>query len=181
MAGTAKTTEIDRGEKEIRRRIAELAKTPGGPYVKAGILADAGAHKDADGLTVAEIAIFNEFGTPTIPERGFMRAAAVELTPIMKALGARMLSAYISGKLTLDQALDTMGLKAVAVIKRTIRDWEDPPNAPSTIRAKARKTGRAKLAKAKSKGGEAELLSQYNNPLEDTGQLRNSVQHEKVK
>lgn len=180
--GTVKTTSIDRGEKQIRAAIAELAKSPQGPHVKVGILAAAGKHDGGEGLSVAEIAIFNEFGTKTIPERGFMRAAAAELAPTMATLGARLLGLFIQGKVSIDQALDQMGLKAQSVIKRTIRDWSKPPNAPSTIRAKARKTGRDKLDKAKSKGkgAESKLLAQYDNPLEDTGQMRNSVQYEKV-
>lgn len=180
-SGAVKTTSRDLGEARIRAAIAEMKRTPQGPHVKAGVLESAGEHKDAEGLTVADVAVFNEFGTETIPERGFMRKAAAELVPIISELGPKLLAKYIEGKTTMDAALDVIGLKAVTVIKRTIRDWTSPPNAPSTIRAKARKAGRLKIAAAKGKGAEAEALAAYNNPLEDTGQLRNSIDYVKVK
>lgn len=179
--GTAKTVSKDLGESRVRAAIAELKRTPEGPHVKAGVLEAAGAHKDGEGLTVADVAVFNEFGTATIPERGFMRAAAAELVPVIGDMGPKLLSKFIEGTITLDAALDRIGLKAVSVIKRTIRDWTDPPNAPSTIRAKARKSGRLKIDAAAGKGQEAEALAAFNNPLEDTGQLRNSIDYVKVK
>ncbi len=181
IKGTARTTVKDLGEARIRASIEEL-KRANGPHVKAGILEEAGAHDGGDGLTVADVAVFNEFGTNRIPERAFMRTSAAELMPRM-VLGARLLSAYIAGTTTLDEALDKLGMVAVAAIKRTIRDWTTPPNAPSTIRAKARATGRAKIDRAAAKGEEAgaEALAAYDNPLEDTGQLRNSVDYVKVK
>lgn len=185
--GSATTKEIDRGETKVRQAIAELSKTPGGPHVKVGILASSGAHKDEDGgtsgVSVVDVAVWNEFGTDKAPERPFMRTAAKELTPIMAELGGKALSMLILGKVTLDKALDLLGLKAQAVIKRTITNWETPPNAPATILKKARKTGREKIAAAGAKGkaAEAAALAAYNNPLQDTNQMLNSVQYEKVK
>ncbi len=180
----------DLGEARIKRQIEELKRTPEGPHVNVGVLEEAGKADGGDGLTVADVAVFNEFGTRTIPERAFMRTTAEALMPKMAALGSSLLSAYIAGKVTIDQALDRMGLTMQAAIKRTIRDWETPPNAPSTILAKARATGRAKIesqAKRLRKAGEnsdaakAAALSQFNNPLVDTGQLLNSIDYVKVK
>lgn len=183
MASTVKTVSRDLGEARIRRQIEELKGSARGPHVNVGVLEEAGKHDGGEGLTVADVAVFNEFGTSRAPERAFMRTTAKSITPKMIALGKSLLSAYIAGKVTLDAALDRMGLTVQAAIKRTIRDWEEPPNAESTIRAKARKSGRIKLAAAKAKGSKAEAaaLAGYNNPLEDTGQLRNSIDYVKVK
>lgn len=183
MASTVKTVSRDLGEARIRRQIEELKGVARGPHVNVGVLEEAGNHDGGDGLTVADVAVFNEFGTSRSPERAFMRTTAKSITTKMIALGQSLLSSYIAGKVTLDAALDRMGLTVQAAIKRTIRDWEEPPNAESTIRAKARKTGREKIDRAANKGREAELvaLAKYNNPLEDTGQLRNSIDYVKVK
>lgn len=181
IRGTVKTTSVDHGEKALRLRIAELAKSPEGSHVDVGILEQSGEHKGGQGVSVVDVAVWAEFGTRTEPERAFMRTAAAELMPIMTELGAKMLEAYLTGKVTLDQALDRLGLKAQSVIKLTIRDFKDPPNAVSTILAKARKEGRAKIKDANAKGQGLEALDAYNNPLVDTGQLMNSVQYVKVK
>ena len=55
-------------------------------------------------------------------------------------------------KMDFRTAADIIGAKAAAIMKRTIRDFDDPPNAPYTI------------AKKKS-----------SNPLVDTGLLMQSV------
>ena len=47
---------------------------------------------------------------------------------------------------------DMIGAKAAAIMKRTIRDFDDPPNAPATIKKK-----------------------KSSNPLVDTGLLMQSV------
>lgn len=52
----------------------------------------------------------------------------------------------------MEQAADMIGAKAAAVMKNTIRDFDNPPNAPSTI------------ARKKS-----------DNPLVDTGLMMQSV------
>ena len=56
------------------------------------------------------------------------------------------------GLIDMDKAADIIGARAAAVMKNTIRDFDDPPNAPSTI------------AKKKSA-----------NPLVDTGLMMQSV------
>ncbi len=178
--GFAKTVDRDLGAAKVRSAIVELKAEP---YVKVGILDSAGEHKDADGLTVVDVAIFNEFGTSRAPERPFLRTSAAELMPIISRLHEKLLAAIVLGKTTVDKGLDLVGLTAQAHIKRVIRDWTTPPNAPSTILAKARKSGRKKLAAARGAGPKeyAAALAAYDNPLQDTDQMLNSVDYIKAR
>lgn len=186
--GTNTTVDKDMGEARVRKLIGEMKRQSEGPHVNVGVLASSGPHKDAagkpSGATVVQVAVWNEFGTGTIPERPAIRTGSKVIADAMAALGAALLGRLIDGTITLDRALDLLGLKAQAGLRKSIRDWTDPPNAPSTIMAKAREAGRQKISAAKAKGGPAAAalaLAAYNNPLEDTGQYRNSIQYEKVK
>ena len=158
MASRGKTKVIDKGYNALRNKIAQMAASPGGAHVKVGFIADgAGSEDHGDGLTVTQVAVFNEFGTSTAPERAALRTTADEIKPSMATLADRMLDKIVQGKSTVKQALEIMGLKAQAAIREAINNWTTPPNAPSTIRQKG-----------------------ANNPLVDTGQMRNSVEFESV-
>ena len=69
-----------------------------------------------------------------------------------KRLVWQLLRKVREGKIKLDVAANMVGAKAAAIMKNTIRDLDEPPNAPATI------------AKKKS-----------SNPLVDTGLLMQSV------
>jgi hypothetical protein len=152
-----KTTIKDKGHNALRAEIAKMAKTSGGPHVKVGILETAGTHEGEGGLTVADVAVFNEFGTPTIPERPFLRDTADAIRPEMNSLADKILDRIMRGKSTIDEGLDIMGLKVQSAIKAAITNWKTPPNAPSTIAKKG-----------------------VDNPLVDTGQMRNSIEFQKI-
>lgn len=182
--GRSYTTEKDLGISRVKALIEELKSNP---HVKVGVLESAGTHKDEDGkpsgLTVANIAVFNEFGTNTIPARPAIRYSALILMEPMKALSDKILEGVVTGRLTIDTGLTLMGEKAKAEIKKVITDWDTPPNAPSTIKAKARKKGRASINAAGKKGAKEKeaAMSGFDNPLIDTSQYRNSIDYEKVR
>lgn len=105
-----------------------------------------------DGTPVAAVAAWNEFGTPTIPERAFFRGALHgserAISPILRA--------GIDPK---DMALDdrTAGLIGEVMkarIQSSIVALRDPPNAPATIARKG-----------------------SSSPLVDTGVLHGSVDY----
>ncbi|MCW8965421.1 MAG: hypothetical protein OQK82_01845, partial [Candidatus Pacearchaeota archaeon] len=54
------------------RRIAALMKIAGKDSVFVGVMDGAGNYPGTD-VSISEVAWFNEFGTPTIPERPFLR------------------------------------------------------------------------------------------------------------
>lgn len=183
--GYSKTTERDLGEKHVRKILKQLHAVPEGPHVKVGILKSAGQHEETPGVTVAQIGLWNEFGTDgprPIPERPFMRTSAEELQPIMRKFSEVMLTAVVTQKISLDTALDRMGIMVKAHIQKKIRDWKTPPNSYSTIIRKARKAGRKKIRAGFGRSVEDGIaaLAQYNNPLVDTAQMLNSITYKKV-
>lgn len=103
-----------------------------------------------DGTKVVDVAIANEFGTNTVPERPFFRISNNEnsgsYASILREAASR--GQYRTG-------LAVCGQKAVGDIQESIVSLSDPANAQSTIERKG-----------------------SSNPLIDTGRLRQSVSYE---
>jgi hypothetical protein len=154
MAAKGGTKVIDRGYNKLREQIAQMAESPDGAHVKVGFLeGKLGDQVHSENLTVTQVAVFNEFGTPTIPERPFLRDTSDVIKSDMANLADKMLDQIVRGKSTVKKALDIIGLKVQAAFRKAVTDWDSPPNAPSTIRKKG-----------------------ADNPLVDTGQMRNSIE-----
>ena len=104
---------------------------------------------------VIDIAVWNHFGTRTIPARPFldnaMRDNRAKYRRLMRASAERMLR----GETAIGPALDILGSVAKADVQGEIRALRDPANAPSTIKAKG-----------------------SSNPLVDTGRLTQAVTYE---
>ena len=129
MAG--RTILLDRGWSRIRRNALGM----NGRAVKVGILADAGTN---DGVAIVDYAVFNEFGTETIPARPFMRKAADDNEAAALAQARGLAGMMMAGRLTPDQVLHQIGLWFQARVRTTIRTafrWA-VPNAPATVRRK---------------------------------------------
>jgi hypothetical protein len=163
----------DLGWKEILHRAQALS---GGAYVKVGILGgsdDRGGlhHKDADGkaspLTIGEIAVVNEFGTEDghIPARSFVRSTFDRMRAELQADAFKLLlKIVLDRKMTVEDALNILGLKLATGIKKTITEGAGvaPPNAPSTAKAKV---------PASSKGAKRQKAIDGARPLVDTGAM----------
>ena len=119
--------------------------------IKTGIQTDAGEN---DGVSIAEYAAFNEFGTRTIPERSFIRSTADSERRKWNSALDKMLTEVIEGKRSLDNGLGIVGLLTERDIKRTIRNLSEPANAQTTIEIKG-----------------------SSNPLIDTGTMLNSIRY----
>jgi hypothetical protein len=111
---------------------------------------------------VAKIAILNEFGTRTAPERpafrNVMRANRSKYLQAMRAGVRAVIAAAVRGgdvAAMKHSVLARLGAMAEGDLKAGVTSLDSPPNAPSTIRKK----GSSK-------------------PLVDTGRLRASVTHE---
>lgn len=143
----------DRGWAAQMKAAREAAS---GAFCKVGILGDnerGGLHKTnpntgkAEPLTVAEIAVVNEFGDEAghIPSRSFVRSTFDRMREELADDAAKLLIQISDGKMTVEQALNILGLKLATAIRHTIVDGAGvpPPNAPSTARQKARGTGAA--------------------------------------
>jgi hypothetical protein len=127
--------------------------------VKKGNKTGSGREQSETISEIAEIAMFLEFGTKDLEGWPFMSTAFDENIIQINAMKKSLYNKIIDGKMTARQALGLIGEFLVSKTKLKIRDIKTPPNKPSTIR--------------KKKGAD--------NPLIDTAQMLNSLQHTEVK
>ena len=136
------------GNKKLEKRLKKFAKKQKVSGYDVGFFKEA---KYRNGTPVAEVAAMQEFGTATIPERPFFRKANVAIKP---ALRKKILSFLKKGDdyILTETDMAKLGMAHEAEIKEIITALRSPPNAASTINKK-----------------------QSDNPLIDTGLMRNSV------
>lgn len=127
-----------------------------GKQVVVGIPAAANQTSDS-GTTLAVIAATHEFGSPKagIPERAPLRSSMVANQQRYVRLQESSLKAVMSGQMTMDQAMEKLGMAAAADAQAHIAEGEFTPLKPATIRRKG-----------------------SDKPLIDTGQFRQSITHE---
>lgn len=158
---SAKFREVDHGWKKLFDHVKEIRNS----YAKVGVLADdsKGGEKRESGLTVAEIAAVQEFGTmdERIPSRPFLRLTFEKLQPELREMGAKLAEKVLFDEIDIKKALDIMGLKLSTEAKKTIVNQEG-------IRPNAESTRRRKEAKRLNEGGEVKALI-------DTGRLVNAI------
>ena len=141
--------DIDRGWQAIKREVEKAQ----GQIVAVGILSGSAN----DGVSIAEYATYNEYGTKNIPSRPFMAISFDEGRPEIDADFKRQGDKLVTGKTTAQAALTIIGQKHVTRIKKTITGRNiPPPLSPKTV---ARKKGSSKT-------------------LVDTGAMVNAVQIE---
>lgn len=124
-----------KGLERLQNLAAELKSRP---EVKVGVLGT-GSERPGE-MTNAEIGAIMEFGAPRagIPERSWLRATADLKRREWLTLLERVLRLTVKGRLTIDQALELVGQRAVADIQARIRRGAGipPPNSPLTIALK---------------------------------------------
>lgn len=144
--------EIDRGWNRIKKEIEKSKKA----YVKIGIFQSAPSSED--GVTQAEKAFWNEFGTKNIPERSFIRSNFDEqVNKYFKNVRDQFLKIY-DGTSTVSTSLEKLGQKVQSDIRKKIKNVKTPPNSLATIKAKG-----------------------SSNPLIDKSDMLKSVDYEVVK
>lgn len=136
-----------KGLKELRARMEDYA----GPLILVGV---PDGLKTPDGQSLALVALSNEFGTADghIPERSFLRAGLHRASADISKLTALNIKRVEEKKLTVDQALNQIGLFAASAVQNEFAIGDFVPNAESTIKAKG-----------------------SSQPLKNTGQLMQSV------
>ena len=169
MAGPILTLHV---RNDFEKLVKKLTSDVRGMKVKVGILSTA-KPRESDGddetPTNVEVAIANEFGTSSIPERSFLRSAfAANERKYIESLGNLMRANIING-FSVEQGLQQIGLEVTKDVKNGITQGEQipPPNAPATLAAKLEKTREG------SEGSPRTLV--------DTGQLVNSITHAVIK
>jgi hypothetical protein len=151
MAKYTSIIDKDLGLNAILKELKALDKMA----VKVGVTEDAGDH---DGVSVAEYAAYNEYGTSTIPSRPFIRGWLDNKSENIKTTIDKIGGKVRDGKWTAEDAIKRLGEFAQDGIKSYIRNGDFESNARSTVQRK----GSSK-------------------PLIDTGTMRNSVRYEVVK
>jgi len=134
--------------KEIKAQFPKIDKA----VVKTGIQSDAGEN---EGVSIAEYAAFNEFGTRNIDERPFMRKTFDDNLANYNKLIERLFKGMLGGKLDAKFAFNTLGQQTEDDMKDTITNGKFTANAQSTIDKKG-----------------------SSSPLIDTGTMRNSIRYE---
>lgn len=130
-----KVTITSKGEDELKKFI-ERMKSIKSAYVTIGVHEDAGQYQD--GTSVVSVALWNEFGTETIPSRPFMRSVAYGMEADINRLREKVLGEVVDGRKTAEKALEEIGFFVREQIKNKIVNGGFAPNAPSTVAAKKR-------------------------------------------
>lgn len=131
--------DIDLGWEQIEREIQKAEKS----FVLVGFQEgektkkqQKGSRTKKSGLSLAEIAASNEFGTRSIPARPFMRTSFDENLPkINQAIRSQYVK-ILDGKSTTKKSLGLIGLLMVSLIQEKIRAIHSPPNSARTIAIK---------------------------------------------
>jgi hypothetical protein len=153
-----RVVDVDHGWKALKKALTAAAHR--GSYVKVGVLG-AGGGRAGDGISNAELAAVQEFGTLDghIPARPFIGATydmnrEKYVEQIRKDLGK-----VLEGKRTIAQTLARAGLKFSSDVKSVVvgDQWQLAPNKAATVRKKG-----------------------SDRPLVDTGRMINSVTYEVV-
>ena len=142
-----------------RKTKLKLPNNISGPtQVKVGLIS---GMADQDNINKA---VWNEFGTKggasgggwggPIPERPFLRNAMRNNTSKYRNAMASSAERILLGQATLDSVLTKLGTLAEQDVKNEITSLRSPPNSPVTIAMKG-----------------------SDNPLIDTGEMRNAVRY----
>ena len=131
MPNNVTVRDIDLGFKELGRSL----KRDG--YVDVGFFHNKDMHPESQ-IDLAEIAIQNEYGTPTIPERSFFRSSIDENKNKIVEYSTKERLRVADGKQSFNKFLEKTALFVKALIQKkiaTAQSWA-VPNAPSTVDAK---------------------------------------------
>jgi hypothetical protein len=114
-----------------------------------GVRYPGGDDDDTPGLSVAQAAFWNEFGTSRAPARPFFRTMISKQSP---AWGYQLGQIAKATNYDSQQVLNLMGRNIQGQLVESINEWQDPPNAPYTVKRKG-----------------------FNKPLVHTGYMRQAV------
>lgn len=108
-----------------------------------------------NGISVAQVAAWNEYGTTRMPARPFIRTTfSRDRDKIQNYLSAEVKKMIETGDIDAEATFNRIGAYSKSLVQKNIREGPWVPNAPSTIRKKG-----------------------SSRPLIDTGQMRQSVQY----
>lgn len=140
--------------------LKERNRKANGTHVRVGVFSSE-QHEGAEGIGLVELAAIHEFGSPAanIPERSFIRSTVNREHETIREYLTKAAKAVVHGDVTLERALNVLGLKLAAEMKRTITGRQTTGPEPQEL----------KQATIDRKGSSTPLL--------DTAQLKNSITH----
>ena len=130
-----------------------------------------------DGVPVAQVAIYNEYGTSRIPPRPFMRPTAESQKGEWSRTTGKVVSQVLRGKMSAEQGMTLVAQKAAGDIRQTITQVFEPELSPVTVLLRQwRKEGKyitgktvGDAARAVAEGQRGEGVT--TKPLIDTGHM----------
>lgn len=156
------TVDISDPDKAKRKELENRLKHLNEAYVTIGI--HQGAGKYEDGTSVLEVALWNEFGTRTAPERSFIRSAIDQNPDLIAKWQIYAMQKVVDGEWTAYQGLDYIGVNLRELIKSRITGYDiEPADSWATVQAK------------RSKG-----VTPPDMPLYETGLLLRSIERKVV-
>lgn len=117
-------------DKVTRQKIERLAEKLGTGTMKVGFLAN---RTYPNGISVAQVAFWNEFGTKRAPARPFFRTT---IAAKQKTWADKLGQAMIYYKSDSRKALAALGQDVADDITVAIQRWSTPANAAATIKRK---------------------------------------------
>lgn len=137
------------GGEKLQLALEGIARNAADASLKVGFMAGS---TERDGTPTPQVAFWNEFGTSRTPARPFFRSMIAEQSP---GWSMRLQKAMTATGNDSRRALALLGVSIQGDLQQSIRGWQDPPNAPSTIKAKG-----------------------FNKPLIDHNDMVNAVDYE---
>lgn len=134
MKITTSLAEIKRIDKELNEMKSKK--------IIVGVLAE----EEVDGVSIIDYATINEYGTSKIPARPFFRTATQwgkSPQDIKKFIDKEVEKVIENGK-SGNAALDAIGLYVKGKIIKSLKKGPWTPNAPATLKHKAKKGGGSK-------------------------------------
>ena len=128
---------------EIRRTgnasaIKKVLEELGRKEIKVGFFESA---KYTDGTPIAYVAAIQEFGHGPIPPRPFMRPAEQQNAAKWQKGIASGVKAALNGSITIEHALEQVGMVAAGDVRKAIKAVSAPPLSPLTLLLRKRAKG----------------------------------------
>lgn len=134
-----RVVDMDMGFTQAINDMLKLEKT----YVDVGIQERSvttnqvkNGNKQEAGVSIAQYAAANEFGTNKIPARSFMRTAFDENINRIQIFTGKQIGLVVDNKQSSEQAFGLIGQFMQALVQMKIRQITTPPNSPVTIAKK---------------------------------------------
>lgn len=89
-------------------KLMKVLKAYSNAYVTVGIHEDAGMYSKGE-ASVVEVALWNEFGTQSVPERSWMRSTMDEIAPQLNRMRDQMIDNILGKGWSVEKALGFMG------------------------------------------------------------------------